>query len=107
VPQPLHAAARSLNDAASVPLTLRVLQHGRWRPVAVATLHGHRGADSFRPAGRWHGQLVPVRRVEIVVALRTNNRWTSHRAFQLTVRLAYTTKMLIEAKAALGGWVAR
>jgi hypothetical protein len=83
-----------LSRSASVRLTMLVRQHGSWRPVAVALLHGHGGANSRRLAGRWHGQLVPARRVEIVVAIRVNGTWTPRRTMLLTVRSPYTTRIL-------------
>ena len=95
----------SINHSVMVRLALRVLADGRWRPVAFAILHAHRGANSFRLAGRWHGQMVPARRVEIVVALRARGRWTARRTVQLTIRSPYTTKILDAAHSVPGSTV--
>jgi hypothetical protein len=79
---------------ASTELVLRVRSHGHWRQAAVATLHGHPGANRFRLAGRWHGQMLPARRVQILVKLHTHGRWATHKTLTLTVHSPYTTRIL-------------
>jgi hypothetical protein len=83
-------------------LVLRAYVRSRWRQVADSTLHGHRGADRFRVAGRWHGQMVPGRRVQILVELHGHGRWTTHKTLTLTVRSPYTTRILNHIQAAIG-----
>jgi virginiamycin B lyase len=90
-----------LNGAATLRLTLRAREHGRLRAVAVASVSGRRGPNRIRLAGRWHGQMVPARRVQIVVALRAHGTWTTRRTLWLTVRSPYTTRVLDHGVAAL------
>lgn len=80
---------------------------GAWRRVAADTVNGHRGTNPIRIAGRWNGQLVPARAVQILVQARTGTgthaRWTTPKTVDLTVRSPYTTKILTWRQKAL--WV--
>jgi len=83
-----------LSATADIRLDLMVRVHGRWRQVATTTLHGHRGNNSFRVAGRWHGQLVPGRTTHILLRLKRGSTWTTVKTLNLTVHSPYTTKIL-------------
>ena len=66
-PYPASRLRFALNRATTVRVLLRALVHGHWKQVAATKLHGHRGANSDRIAGRWHGHLFPVGAVQILV----------------------------------------
>lgn len=86
--------AFDLSARADVRLTLMAKVHGRWRQVAITTLHAHRGHNRFRVAGRWHSQLVPRRATRLLVALEHGSIWTVVGKLKLTVHSPYTTKIL-------------
>lgn len=76
-----------LNRAAHVRLALVAKVHGHWRQVARTTIHGHKGGNRYRLAGRWHGQLVPARPIRLRVETRPGTRrWVVDRTLRLTVR---------------------
>jgi len=75
-----------LNQAATVRLVLRAKVHGHWRQVAMTSVHGRRGSNSYRIAGRWHGQLVPARPVQLLVQLESNGHWQTRKVLALVVR---------------------
>jgi hypothetical protein len=75
-----------LNRAATVRLVLSAKVDGQWRQVAVTSLHAHRGSNSFRIAGRWHGQLVPARQVRLQLQLERDGHWQTKKQILLTVR---------------------
>jgi hypothetical protein len=75
-----------LNRAATVRLVLAARLNGRWRQVATTSVHAQRGSNSYRIAGRWHGQLVPVRKVRLQILLRRDGRWLTQGLVLLSVR---------------------
>jgi hypothetical protein len=77
-----------LKAAAEVRLVLRAHVDGRWRQVAVANLAAHRGSNRYRLAGRWHGQLVPVRDVRLQVQVSPAGHWQTHSTLSVAVRHA-------------------
>jgi hypothetical protein len=76
----------SLDRATSVRLVLRTRAHGKHRQVATTILHGHQGFNRARIAGRWHGHLIPVGPVEILVQIQQDRHWSTKKAIRLTVR---------------------
>jgi DNA-binding beta-propeller fold protein YncE len=76
----------ALNRATSVRLLLRTLVHGHWKQVATTTLHGRRGINRDRIAGRWHGHLVPTGAVQILVQIQRDQHWRTAKTIGLTVR---------------------
>jgi len=83
-----------LSAKTDIRLSLLVKTHGRWHQAAATTLHAHQGNNSFRIAGRWHGQLVPDRTTHILVHLKRNSTWTLVKTLNLTVHSPYTAKIL-------------
>lgn len=83
-----------LSRAAEVRVPLRVRSHGRWRPVATAVFHGHAGLNRDRIAGDWHRQLLPARRLQLLVEIKQHNAWRTHKTLALTVRSPYATGIL-------------
>lgn len=75
-----------LNQPAAVKLVLSAEVDGHWRQVAVTSVHGHRGSNSYRVAGRWHGQLVPVRQVRLQLQLKVDGRWQTQKLMVLSIR---------------------
>ncbi len=75
-----------LNRAATVRLVLSAKLNGRWRQVGATSVHAHRGSNSYRIAGRWHGQLVPVRHVRLKILLQRDGRWQTQKLVLLSVR---------------------
>lgn len=57
----------TLNRAVTVRLVLRAHANNGWQSVATSRLNAHAGLNHYRIAGRWHGHLVPARRVQILV----------------------------------------
>ena len=84
----------SLSAGGDVRLKLLAKTDGRWKQVAVTTLHAHRGNNSFRIAGRWGGQLVPRRTIRLLVHVKRGTTWKPIRTLTLTVDSPYTTKIL-------------
>ena len=83
-----------LSAGGDVRLTLLAKTDGRWKQVAVTTLHAHRGNNSFRIAGRWGGQLIPRRTIRLLVHVKRGTTWKPIRTVTLTVNSPYTTKIL-------------
>jgi hypothetical protein len=96
---PLTRLRFSLKRATSVRLVLRTRVHGHYRQVATTILHGHRGFNQDRIAGRWHeglnhdriagrwhGHLFPVGPVQILVQVPQGHHWTTKKTIRLTVR---------------------
>lgn len=79
---------------ADVRLKLLTKLHGRLEQVAVTTLHGHQGENSFRVAGRWHAELVPRRVLRVLIQINPGTSWTTIKTVTLTVRSPYTTKVI-------------
>lgn len=75
-----------LGRALTVRLVLLARAAGRWHQVALTVVYGREGADRYRIAGRWHGQLVPERRVEMLVQVKRAQGWTTAKTLHLTVR---------------------
>jgi hypothetical protein len=75
-----------LNRATTVRLVLQTRDHGHWKQVATATLHGHPGLNRDRIAGRWHGRLVPAGPVRILVQIQAGDDWRTAKTIGLTVR---------------------
>lgn len=75
-----------LNHAATVRLVLSAKVDGRWRQVAATSVHAHRGSNSYRIAGRWHGQLVPVRQVRLQLELKHDGHWQTQKLMVLSIR---------------------
>jgi hypothetical protein len=75
-----------LNRPATLRLVLRTRIHGHWRQAAITSIQGHRGDNRRRIAGRWHGDLVPARAVQILVQIRHNSHWKTAKTIHLTVR---------------------
>jgi len=84
----------NLSAKADVRLALMAKIHGHWTQVAATTVHGHRGHNSFRVGGRWHGQLVPHRVTRILVHIRPGATWTIAGTLELAVHSPYTTRIL-------------
>jgi DNA-binding beta-propeller fold protein YncE len=78
----------SLNRATTVRLVLRTPAHGHDQPVATTFLHGHRGTNQHRIAGRWHGHLYPTGPVQILVQIQHAHHWRTTNTIHLTVRHA-------------------
>ena len=76
----------TLNRATTVRLVLRTRVHGHFTPVASTTLHGDRGVNRHRIAGRWHSHLVPTGPVQILVQIQPDHRWKTAKTISLTVR---------------------
>ena len=76
-------------DRATTVRSCATPQHSRsLAGVATAALQGHRGANRFLIAGRWHGELVPAGPVQIIVRLGHDQHWVTLRTISLTVRHA-------------------
>jgi hypothetical protein len=75
-----------LNHATTVRLALRTRVHEHWKQVATTNLRAHRGGNRDRIAGRWHGHLVPVGPVQILVQIQRGHLWTTTTKIRLTVR---------------------
>ena len=87
----------TFNLSASADIHLNLMAkatHGHWKQVAAATLHGHKGHNSFRVGGRWHGQLVPHRTMHILVHIQQGTNWALVKTLTLTVHSPYTTRVL-------------
>ena len=84
----------TLTAGTNVRLTLMAKIHGRWKQLAISTLHGRKGPNSIRVAGRWHGQLVPHRTIRILLRIDNHGTWTLVKTFTLVVNSPYTTKIL-------------
>ena len=76
----------TLNRAAPVRLVLQASANGNWKKVTVATVSGHSGSNNRRLAGRWHGGLVPARKVRILVQLKLGGHWTTRKTLPLIVK---------------------
>jgi sugar lactone lactonase YvrE len=76
----------ALNRATTLRLLLRTRVHGHWKKVATTTLDGHRGVNSDRIAGRWHGHLFPTGTVQILVQIQPDHYWRTAKRIGLTVR---------------------
>lgn len=76
----------SLNHATTVRLVLRTHAHGHYKQAATTILHGHQGNNQDRIAGRWHGHLVPVGPVQILVQIQHDHHWRTAKTIGLTVR---------------------
>ncbi len=83
---PSNALRFQLTQPTLVRVSLQTPVHGRWRQVAITTFHGHAGPNRFRIAGRWRGQLVPSRTVQLLVQTKQAGTWKTHRTLRLTVR---------------------
>jgi YVTN family beta-propeller protein len=83
---PSTALQFDLNHAAPIRLVLRIRAHGHWEQAATASLHGHRGINRHRIAGRWHGRLFPADSARIDVQTRRGHQWTTVTTVDLTVR---------------------
>ena len=84
----------NLSAGTEVRLTLMARRHGHWKQLAISTLHGHKGPNSVRVAGRWHGQLVPRRTIRILLRIDRDGTWTLVKTFTLVVNSPYTAKIL-------------
>ena len=84
----------TLTAGTDVRLTLMAKLDGHWKQLATSMLHGHKGPNSIRVAGRWHGQLVPHRTIRILLRIHKNGTWTLVKTFTLVVNSPYTTKIL-------------
>jgi hypothetical protein len=76
----------ALNRAATVKLVLSAKSNGHWRRVATTTVDAHRGSNSYRIAGRWHGQLLPARQVRVQLQLKHGRHWQTQKLVLLSVR---------------------
>lgn len=76
----------SLTAPAQVRVLLQARAHGRWRTVATTVLHGHAGHNADKIATHWHRQLVPHRKLRLVVQLKQANRWPIEKTLAITVR---------------------
>jgi hypothetical protein len=47
-----------LNRSTTIRLVLLTGFHGHWRQAAITSVHGYRGDNRRRIAGRWHGRAV-------------------------------------------------
>jgi hypothetical protein len=81
----------SLSKAAEVRMRLYAPVDGKEQLVHTDTLNGHRGANRFRLAGRWKGQLVPKRGVHIVFAYKVNGRWITKKTIPVSVASRFPT----------------
>jgi hypothetical protein len=77
-----------LSADAGVRVALQRRDHGRFRQLAVATLHGKKGPNSFSVGRRWRQRLQPHRVTRLVVQLRAGGGWTTEKTLKLTVRSA-------------------
>jgi hypothetical protein len=75
-----------LSRATTVRLVLSAEVHGRWRQVAAMSIRAHRGVNGYRLAGRWHGELVPVRQMRLRILVRRDGRWRTQNVVVLSVR---------------------
>ena len=80
----------SLSKRAEVRMLLFAPVNGKERLVHTDTLNGHTGANRFRLAGRWRGQLVPKRGVHITFQLLVNGTWVTKKTIPVTVKSRYT-----------------
>lgn len=78
----------SLSRSVTVHLVLKAEVGGSWRQVGAASVHGRKGADKIQLAGRWHGALVPARKVMVLVQVKQGSHWTTSDRVALTVRHA-------------------
>jgi hypothetical protein len=85
-PYPTTSLRFALNRATSVRLVLRTRPRGHWTEVATAMLHGHRGVNRARIAGRWHGHLFPTGAVQVLVQIQRDQHWRTAKTIGLTVR---------------------
>jgi hypothetical protein len=76
----------TLNRAATVRLVLQANAKGSWKKVAVAMVSGHGGSNSRVLAGRWHGGLVPARKVRILVQLKAGGHFTTRKTLFVRVK---------------------
>ncbi len=88
-----------LSAVAEVRVLLQRRLHGRFRQVAVTTLDGRAGANSFPVGRRWHGRLLPHDATRLLVQLRANGAWKTERSLKLTVRQRGTAPRLIGTSA--------
>lgn len=78
----------NLKRASAVRLVLEAEAGGSWRRGAATSVHGHKGANKLRLAGRWHGALVPARTVMVLVQVKQGSHWMTGSRVKLTVRHA-------------------
>jgi Lactonase, 7-bladed beta-propeller len=76
----------ALNRATAVRLVLRIRVDGHFKQVAATTLHGHRGVNRHRIAGRWHGHLFPTGPAQILVQIQPDHHWKTAKTIDLTIR---------------------
>jgi hypothetical protein len=76
----------NLKRASTVRIVLQAEVGGGWQQVATTTVHGRKGANKFRLAGRWHGALVPARTVLVLIQVKHGSQWTTSSRIVLTVR---------------------
>ena len=86
LPIPRHQPALRAQPRDHHPTRATHPRHGHFTPVATTTLHGHRGINRDRIAGRWHGHLFPTGPVQILVQIQHDHRWTTAKTISLTVR---------------------
>ena len=84
----------TLTAGTNLRLSLMAKVQGRWKQLAISMLHGHKGPNSVRLAGRWHGQLVPRRTIRILLRIDKHGTWTLVKTFTLVVNSPYTLKVL-------------
>jgi hypothetical protein len=83
---PATRLAFTLNRATTVQLLLRTVVHGRFKQDSITLLHGHRGVNRHRLAGRWHGHPFPIGRVQILVQIPQDHHWATAKTIGLTIR---------------------
>jgi hypothetical protein len=76
----------SLTISAQIRVLLQASTHGRWKTVESAILHAHAGHNTDKVASHWHKQLVPHRKLRLLVQLKQANKWQTKKTLTLTVR---------------------
>jgi hypothetical protein len=64
---------------------LRARIDGHWRAVKAISIRAHAGANRYRLAGRWGGQLLPARQDQIQVGLGDHGHWHTKKTLTITV----------------------
>lgn len=54
--------------------------------MATTKLNGRAGLNKRVLAGRWHGDLVPARKVQILVQLSADGHWKTSKALTLIIK---------------------
>ena len=59
-----------------------------WKQVAVVTLNGHKGLNTFKAGLRWHRHILAGTTMHVRVQLKQGKVWKTKKTLNLTVHRA-------------------